>query len=70
MEGSEVVPTTTPVLVTLFLFTENIFFLRDCLRLEAAFILVTFLFALLLATDFFRFACFFLFGMRGVYATN
>ena len=53
------------MLVTLFLFAENFFFLAVDL-LEAAFIVLTFLFAVFRA-DFFRAVRFFLFGIRAVY---
>ena len=73
MDESGAVSITKPVLVTFFLFTENFIFLaRD--RLEAAFILLGFLFTAVFLwnfscflTDFFRFACFFFFGIRAVY---
>src|SRR2546427_10199362 len=75
------VSATKPVLVTRFLFAENFFCLaRD--RLEAAFILLGFLFAdvrlegalfraflfgVVFLADFFRVVCFLFLGMRAVY---
>ena len=71
-----------PVLVSLLLFAENFVFLAGD-RLEAAFILVGFLFGVVrlvaalwgavflfgavFLADFFRVVCFVLFGMREVY---
>lgn len=62
------VSTTKPVLATLLLFAENLFFLpgKDCL--EAALFRTGFFFGLIfLATDFFRVARLFFFGIQAVY---
>ena len=67
-DGGATISTTKPILVTLFFFAENFFFLarEDCFA--AAFPPATFLFGLIfLATDFLRVVRLFLFGTRAVY---
>src|SRR5207302_946184 len=79
-EGNGTVSTTKPVLVTLFLFAENFLLLAREDRLEAAFILLGFLFAdvrlegALFRAFLFGVVRFFLFGMWGslplIFAVN